>query len=267
MTTIAFAGDWHGNQPFARERILNVADRGVSTVLHVGDFGIWPGRTGKRFLMGVESSCARYGVHILVTPGNHEDHGRLEQRWDNQRAQSDGAPLQPIALTEHITVLPRGYRWQIDGRSFVSLGGAPSVDKHLRSQGTDWWVEEQITEDDVERVAAGGYADVMVTHDSPDVPYAVPQVAQIIATNPQGWPDDSLRYAAVGRARMHQAFEAVAPRLFVHGHYHVRGEATVRVPDADHDTHVWALASDQERVGNLRYLDLATLDEPDWASR
>lgn len=267
MSVVAVAGDWHGNELFASARIGDVARHGVSTLLHVGDFGVWPGRSGKRYLLRVEAACAEHGVRVLVTPGNHEDWGRLTQRWQTQGAVNDQAELVPLELTEHIAILPRGHRWTMQGRSFVSLGGAPSVDKHLRSRGIDWWAEEQISDEDVERVAAGAHAEVMVAHDSPDAPYAVPKVAQIIATNPIGWPEDSIAYAAAGRGRMTRAFEAVAPRLFVHGHYHVADQTTVAVPGAEHDTRVWALASDQEGVGNLRYLDLATLTEPEWARR
>lgn len=49
----------------------------------------------------------------------------------------------PVSLSDHVTVLPRGHRWEIAGRSFVSLGGAPSVDylQPFRHQGESWWAE------------------------------------------------------------------------------------------------------------------------------
>jgi hypothetical protein len=58
-----------------------------------------------------------------------------------------------------------------------------------------------------------------------------------------------LRYAAKGKARMTTAFLAVQPRLFLHGHFHVRDEAWVE--PFDHPTRVVSLDCDGEPEGNL----------------
>ena len=108
---------------------------------------------------------------------------------------------------------------------------------------------------------AGGYADIMVTHDAPGPPWASPSVAQILATNPLGWPQGALDYARVGRERVTEAFLAVRPRLLVHGHYHCYGQSTFRLPGTTYDTTVWSLDM-QGRAGNVCLLDLATLTEP-----
>ena len=266
MTVVALAGDWHGNRAFATGRIAALGARGISTLLHLGDFGIWPGPTGKRYLLAVEGACAKSAVHILVTPGNHEDWGRLTHLWSlPNRRDSEGAML-PLRLTEHITVLPRGYRFEMEGVSFVSLGGAPSLDFDERTAGRDWWPEEQIAEADVERTVSGGYADLMLAHDAPDAPYQVDAVAAQIRYNPQGWPQRALDYAAIGRRRMHDAFLGVAPRLFVHGHYHLAGEGAWTLPGRDYETRIWSLGSDGMAT-NVRLLDLATLDDPGWRPR
>lgn len=59
------------------------------------------------------------------------------------------------------------HRWELGGRSFVALGGAPSVNRHLLTEGVDWWPSEVIGEAHVQSTVAGGAADVMLTHDSP----------------------------------------------------------------------------------------------------
>ncbi|MDN5856267.1 MAG: metallophosphoesterase [Actinomycetia bacterium] len=263
MTVLGLAGDWHGNYAWAAARVMSMGERGVRTVLHVGDFGIWPGRFGKKFLLDMEAVCARYGVHLWVTPGNHEDWGRLCKLWENDTRIDAQGRLLPVDLSDHIRVLPRGHRWEIDGRSFVSLGGAPSVDylAPFRKQGETWWAEETVTATDVERTVSGGYADVMIAHDAPDAPYQVAEVAGIVAGNPVGWADEALAYAAVGRRRMHEAFLGVAPRLFVHGHYHVAGQASFRLPGCAYETRIWSLAMDGT-AGNVRLLDLETLRDP-----
>ena len=66
------------------------------------------------------------------------------------------------------------------GRSFVALGSAPSVNRHLLTQGIDWWPSEVILEEHVEATIAGGHAEVMLTHDSPGPPYCTEPVADTI---------------------------------------------------------------------------------------
>lgn len=183
MSIVALAGDWHGDTAWAQARVAKVARNGVALILHLGDFGIWPGPGGRRYLEDLEATCAEYGVGIWVTLGNHEDWGRLTELWNDPRRSG-----QPLQVTAHITLLPRGYRFELEGRSFVSLGGAPSVDRDDRVPGRDWWPEEMIREDEARAVAAGGYADVMLTHDAPLAPFEVPRVAHLRQSNEYGCP-------------------------------------------------------------------------------
>lgn len=41
-------GDWHGDVRRARAFITDLAERGIALILHLGDFGIWPGPTGEK---------------------------------------------------------------------------------------------------------------------------------------------------------------------------------------------------------------------------
>ena len=50
MVQVVFAGDWHGNVRWATSRIESIRAAGIATILHVGDFGIWPGSFGERYL-------------------------------------------------------------------------------------------------------------------------------------------------------------------------------------------------------------------------
>jgi hypothetical protein len=259
MVEVVFAGDWHGNLPWATSRIQSVGASGVTTILHVGDFGLWPGNSGRRYLQIVEKTCARAGVELLVTPGNHEDWARLTALWANPRRRDPetGAPL-PLQLTDHIRVLPRGHRFTIGGTSFLSFGGAASVDRHLRTEGVDWWPEEMPSEADVDYAIAGGPVDVLVAHDSPEAEWCVPAVRETLARNPLGWPQTSLTWAAVSRERVNRVFETVRPRLLVHGHHHVWGTRTVRLHGSAHSTQVVSLAADGGS-GNVWRLDLDDL--------
>jgi len=257
---VAFAGDWHGDRIWANARLQSLGERGVNVVVHVGDFGIWPSTSGKTFLRTVEAVCDKYDIALLVVPGNHEDWGRLTTLWENPKRRAADGSMLPLYLTDHIAVLPRGWRWEMGERSFVALGGAPSVDLHSRDLSRDWWPQEQMTQEDVDYTIAGGYADVMVTHDAPAPPWASPPVEAILSSNPMGWPDSALKYARVGRERVTEAFLGVRPRLLVHGHYHCSGQATMLLPGADYDTTVWSLHM-QGHGGNIRLLDLETFSD------
>lgn len=271
---VALAGDWHGRTTWAAGRLLSLAAThpDIDTLLHLGDFGIWPGPTGAAYLNALEKVCARTGIRILITPGNHEDWNRLEGGWHQQaidRGAQDPASLEgrePLTLTDHISVLPRGYRFALGGRrTFVSLGGAPSVDFDMphRVEGQSWWREEAITPADVAYTVAGGHAEIFLAHDSPEQPYMTPKVMRICHGEPDpdeitfSWSTNALAYAAIGRDRMTEAFLAVRPKLFVHGHYHVTDQATVTLPDG-HPCLIHALGADGQR-GNVAILDLDTL--------
>ena len=75
---IGFAGDWHGNVAWATSRLRAFGAVGVSTVYQVGDFGLWPGSSGKRFLRSVDSTCERSDVRLFIVLGNHEDYDRVK---------------------------------------------------------------------------------------------------------------------------------------------------------------------------------------------
>lgn len=250
VVKVALAGDWHGNEKWALHAIRGLAQRGdIDLILHVGDFGIWPGGSGRRYRHAVNDALAEAGIALHLTPGNHEDWGALARRWKNH------AHPQPLRMGERLTILPPGWRFEIDGRSFVSLGGAPSIDYSDRTKGFDWWPEEIITDEDVERTVAGGYADVMITHDAPSHPWTTPRVAMIHAT-PGGWPLHARSYASAGRRQIDRALLGVKPRLLVHGHMHVA--------DAHHyEEGNWSLDVVSLHMdghdGNLALLDTETL--------
>lgn len=253
---VGLAGDWHGDTRWAIHALERFAALGVRTIHQLGDFGFWPGRAGTAYAGAVSTAAQRLGLTLAVTPGNHEDYSLLAALDAADRGDALGAVGYPY---EDIAVLPRGHRWTHDSggiaRTFVSLGGAASVDLDNRVPGLSWWPAEAISDRDVARVAAGGHAEVMLCHDSPDP--GTPAVARILAGNPLGWPLDALRYAASIRSRLTQAVGAVRPDLLVHGHYHVWDHAPVAWPDGG-ETEVVSL--DCERTpGNLAVLDLATL--------
>lgn len=243
-TVVGFAGDWHGNSAGVAETLRRLAQVGVTRLHHVGDFALWPDRSGRRFLDQVNRYAEEFGILIVVTPGNHED-------WDYLTTVFTAANGSPGLIRSHIVALPRGYRWFHQGRSLVSFGGAASIDFQYRKIGTSWWAEELPTPEDVQALAARGHAQIMITHDSP-VP-GTPRVDRIRAT-PGGWSAEALAYAALGADRITAAWEAVAPELLVHGHFHIQN--AIVLPSGQR---IVSLAA-EDNPGNVMLLDLPTME-------
>lgn len=243
---IGVAGDWHGNRNWALRCVRTFADAGIGEIYHLGDFGVWPGPKGRQYLLEIEAALASHSMVMFVAPGNHEDYDQIAELPALDRGHDIGKVQW---LTDRVALLPRGHRWERAGWSFLALGGAPSVDRWSRREGLDWWPAEAITDEDISRVVGGGHADVMLAHDAPDAALGTPAVASVLRSNPLGWPIYALHYAAEGRTRMTTAFLAVEPRLFLHGHFHVRDHVVVE--HFDHPTQVVALDCDGSPEGNL----------------
>lgn len=163
---IGVAGDWHGNTAWATRAVRKMtallpAD-GPRLIVHLGDFGIWPGPGGQEYLARLDAALAEAGAELSFVDGNHEDFTQL--------ARLQPGPDGRAQVTERIFHLPRGHRWRWHGRDWLALGGAVSLDRAGRTEGVDWWPEEEITLRQAGSVIDAGPADVMVTHECPDRP-------------------------------------------------------------------------------------------------
>lgn len=245
---IGLAGDWHGFIQAGRDSIslIRRVAPDVDTVYQLGDFGIWPGQQGVQYVDAVQGAYRRAEARLYVVPGNHEDYSQIAK----VPVSDDGYQW----IRPNLALIPRGFRWELGGRSFVALGGAPSVDLMHRQPHVDWWKEEMITPEEAEAVASAGYADIMLTHDSPDGgTYAV----QRIVDDPLGvhtWGREGIAWARAGRRRMNVAYAGVMPRFFAHGHYHV---GDMRETE---DGRVFLSLDMQRTRSNLAVLDLETYE-------
>jgi hypothetical protein len=258
---IGLIGDLEGDRDWAVSVLRALGERGdVAVACQLGDlrFGVGPDPEG--YLASIESVCAEFELQLLCINGNHENWARLDQLWAEPRWQNEDGSPKPLDVSDHVTLLPRAHRWGMGGRSFVALGGAPSVNRLRLTEGVDWWPSEVIREEHVETTIAGGHADVMLTHDSPGPPYCTEPIAEVIRSNPWEWPDSILAYAQRGIDKVTRAVMGVKPLLLAHGHFHVAGQAVVRLPDARQDTTIWSLAANQD-PDNVRLLDLDTLTD------
>lgn len=159
---VLLVGDTHGNVAWLERVVFAAAKQhAADLIFQVGDFGWWPRiATNDAF----RAMAQRAPVPLWWIDGNHEDHARLEA--DIEEAGGPNA-YGLVGLGGNLSFVPRGSRFGFDGVSVVAYGGAHSIDRRARTPGVDWFDEEHITDDDIERRVAGGHADVFICHDAP----------------------------------------------------------------------------------------------------
>lgn len=173
---IRFIGDVHAKFD-EYVKILPDDDRVLS--YQVGDFGIG-------FATPPDTQVKRTHCDWFIR-GNHDN---------------------PALCSEHEGYIPDGLYNPFYDVMFV--GGAESVDRHMRTEGLDWWADEQLSierlGDFTERYIAEEPS-IMVTHDAPD-----PICAYVLGFHPYHL------------SRTQQALGAMwsfhKPKLWVFGHYH-----------------------------------------------
>lgn len=205
---IALNGDWHGNSRYAVACIDHAAEQGVQTIVHVGDFAY---DFRAQFIESLTSALEYFQIPLLFVDGNHEDYGTLYRY-----------PIRKNGLrqiSDWLWHVPRGFRWQWAGLTWLGCGGAHSVDRQRREPGVSWWPEEAITAEDVARCVEGGPADVLISHDCPRG-VAIPGLE-----GPSPFPAEEIALAEAHRGVLRQVVSGTQPRLIVHGHYHRRYQA------------------------------------------
>lgn len=186
MSTI-FLGDVHGkwthmNFKLGAELILNP---GVKRVVQLGDFG-------DGFIGRVDY---HHKLPFYWIDGNHDNHEFLS------------IPQNRVNPNPYVHYMPRGTVEVLGGRTFLFIGGAYSIDLMMRTQGVDWWPEENITYGQIKKILdTVQKADVIVSHDCPNLFQAFPQFKD----DPYG-----------NRKLLDILLERYKPDLWFFGHYHI----------------------------------------------
>lgn len=81
----------------------------------------------------------------LFIDGNHENHHSLAiypvEEWNGGKVHK---------ISDSVYHLMRGEYYNIDGRTFWTMGGAESVDRAYRTEGVSWWPEEMPSREELE---------------------------------------------------------------------------------------------------------------------
>lgn len=166
-------GDTHGTIEIGKLSRANLAVERVEP--GEGDFVIILGDFGLVFAPDGQSAEERWWLKwldekpwtTLFVDGNHENFARLnelpEEEWRGGRVHR---------VSESVLHLMRAQIFEIDGRSFFTMGGAASHDRQFRKEGRSWWPEELPSEEELARADAaldgcGRRVDYVLTHCAP----------------------------------------------------------------------------------------------------
>lgn len=201
-------GDLHGC--FHRlERLIRLTSPDV--VFQLGDFGYWPKEEGDLSVDYNEklnphmlsfSDLDNVTIPILFCDGNHEDFRSL-YRCDNEH---DGV-IQEFK-NKNVKHMKRGSTYELpDGRIILFVGGALSVDKHLRTEGKDWFDDETITNEQICNILDNvKKADIIFSH-----------------TCPLEWRDKlspSYDIPDFSNKCLSELLHTYKPSFWIHGHWH-----------------------------------------------
>lgn len=106
---------------------------------------------------------------ILFVDGNHENFNRLSTAFRNVKILGGNARK----ISDSVYHLKRGEIFNINGKTFLTMGGGTSIDKSFRINGYDWWEEENITVKEIKRAISnadklGKRIDFVLTHAAPE---------------------------------------------------------------------------------------------------
>jgi len=153
-------GDIHGD--FGGPSGLNsfITKKQPKLILACGDFGYWPRwkEKSKNAKYPKERKIVKAGdTEIRFCDGNHEDHWSLRNLKDNE-------------VYPNVFYQKRGSVYTLeDGRNVLFMGGAQSIDKIYRTEGLDWFREEEISYADMENLPdPNTKIDIVISHTCPE---------------------------------------------------------------------------------------------------
>lgn len=207
MTKIRFIGDVHGKWN-RYKKIIQDCPRSIQ----VGDFGIGFYNPHTESYSRPPHDAMAKGDHKFIR-GNHDNptHCRTHPFWI-----SDG---------------------EVIDDSIFCVGGALSIDKHLRTEGLDWWEREELTYSEfliLTEVYETVKPSVVVTHECPE------EVVNHVLRQ-----KNKVKYdiSSITRQFFDDLLHIHKPDLWVHGHWHF-----------DHHTLIDGV--EFIGLGELSYLDL-----------
>lgn len=241
---VLFAGDTHGQVDQIAYLVHQAWLERAEAIFILGDFGAWEHeKSGEEFLDAVDFLATRQGIPVYFLDGNHDKSSLLHEYYEPNE---EGF----LVCRESLFYAPRGLRWTWNGRTFMSFGGAYSVDKAERLEserdkfkkaakrekyrraayrppkeiptyeGTLWFPEEEATDEELDAILAAdsSHVDVLLTHDKP--------IASSPTYNRKDW--TKIPGCEPNQRRVQRLVTELRPNLLLHGHLHIRYTDQIR---------------------------------------
>ncbi len=213
---VAFVGDTHGQIRDAQFAVDFANREGADLIIQLGDFGY-------DFSTDFMKQWVLANMPVYFLRGNHDSTGWIRSRNGNRLTvdpKSDGGPVE---VADNVHYLPDGARLKIGDSRVAVLGGAVSIDRHMRVDGVSWWHDETTSMQAVADLVnvnvfahmqtAPESVDVMLCHDCPTGP-------KQLDAHLDGYKSDP---ASDGnRKLLRHAFDHLKPSQVWHGHFHYR---------------------------------------------
>ena len=214
MRPIYIYGDSHGEWDKIQDKIKRFDLRDCH-LIHVGDIGIGFSRRDKEIekLDSLNYFFGMRSISFLGIAGNH----------DNPEYFKGNSDLLDINFS-HIELLPSYTRREINGLKFLFIGGAVSIDRENRTEGLDYWKDEEIIPppeglfrlDSIQSnpIQADLIPDVIVSHDCPlEVGFSTHKLYDA--------PGNPVKTDAIrGRQILSDIWAEYPPKQWFYGHYH-----------------------------------------------
>jgi Calcineurin-like phosphoesterase len=280
-TRLLLAGDCHGDIDHVGWLIERAQEKYCTALFVLGDFGYWEHTDGGLFLDQCSDLAAMTGVTIYWLDGNHENHTWLRKRYLTELVPRDEWGFVQIRMGLYHA--PRAHRWTWQGRTFMALGGAYSIDKEGRLKGEDRLrrkIETLRTQMDkghdllvapmqlaalqtglVQSVDDGEHTlwwgEEEISQEEADEAIAGGMV-DILLTHDKplnstlSWNRKEDEDSKRNQATVQRVVDAVKPRLLAHGHLHFRYEDNIVGPTGT-KTHVIGLDCNERNAASPFY--------------
>lgn len=173
---IYITGDTHGSIDIKKFEKLRGRVTAADYVIICGDFGVYWDESPFLQVYGdhpevlpnqyLKEFYESFPCTFLWIDGNHENFNLIKHLPHQMKFNN-----YVHSCWSNCYHLMRGKVYNIDGISFFTMGGADSIDRHLRKAYIDWWPEEFPTTEEMERgifsLDAAGKIDFILTHDAP----------------------------------------------------------------------------------------------------
>lgn len=211
---IILLGDLHGNFALANYILKGTKELfKCDTIVQAGDFGIWASCLQAKSLKSILNIANNYKIYFVR--GNHEEYIRNGKLYF-----SDYEGVIVPAFFKNVKNIPihvDGDEFELDGKKWLGIGGAFSIDWMYRKVGVSWFPNHELVSETVYNRVMKDIStnkinpEIMITHEVPtSINIKMFELKPIMYNGKNKSGSDFLE----------KIYNAHPPKLWIHGHYH-----------------------------------------------